>query len=89
MNRCLVLLVAVFAVLPRPVLGQAGAGIFLESDALTPLPPDGPEVIRSRVVSVDFDRLDAPRDAVAATHPRGYHPVSSSSRSFVYGLADG
>jgi len=39
----------------------------LKSDALTPVPPDGPEVMRSRVVSVDFDRLDAPRDAVAAT----------------------
>jgi len=61
----LVALVAFVLSIPVPVLGQDSAGVFLEPEALTVAPQDDAGVLRSRIVNIDFDRLDAARDAVA------------------------
>ena len=61
----LVALVAFLMWIPVPVLGQGGPGVFLEPEALTAAPQDDAGVLRSRIVNIDFDLLEAARDAVA------------------------
>ena len=55
----LVALVAFMMWIPVPVLGQGGPGVFLEPEALTAAPQDDAGILRSRIVTIKFERLDA------------------------------
>lgn len=61
----LVALVAFLMWIPVPVLGQGGPGVFLEPEALTTAPQDDAGVLRSRIVTIDFELLEAARDATS------------------------
>ena len=72
----LVALVAFMMWIPVPVLGQGGPGVFLEPKALTAAPQDDAGVLRSRIVTIDFDLLEAARDAAG---PASRAPSKRSS----------